>query len=106
MNWTTFMLLLGGIYALYYATIILIDSLRQKNPAALKTAGNELTFSEPVVPLNAAELLADTPATVSPISPGQNLSTPEMIASGGVLLKDVFSLARKEAIVYIKEVSF
>jgi len=29
-----------------------------------------------------------------------------MIASGGVLLKDVFSLARKEAIVYLKEVSF
>ena len=106
MNWTHFLLWLGGLYALYYIALILLDSLRQRNPAALKTAGHELTFSEPVMPFNAVDLLENTNTPTSPISQGQTLSTPEMIASGGVLLKDVFSLARKEAIVYIKEVSF
>lgn len=106
MNWTHFLLWLGGIYALYYTANILIDSLRNKNPVALKSAGHELIFSEPIVPQNAVELLESTAAPTSPEKTGQPPSAPEMIASGGVLLKDVFSLARKEAIVYIKEVSF
>ncbi|QEM03681.1 hypothetical protein DIU31_009200 [Mucilaginibacter rubeus] len=106
MNWTTFLLWLGAIYALYYTAIILFESLNHKDPAATKTAAHELTFSEPVVPLNAVELFGGNTAPSSPISQGPKLSAPEMIASGGVLLKDVFSLARKEAIVYLKEVSF
>jgi len=106
MNWTHFLLWLGGLYALYYTAIILMDSLKNKNPVALKTAGQELTFSEPITPQNAVELLAGTAAPTSTATSLPQTSTPEMIASGGVLLKDVFSLARKEAIVYIKEVSF
>lgn len=106
MNWTNFLLWLGGLYALYYLLLILLDSIRQKNPAALKAAGHELTFSEPVIPLNAIDLLENKNTPSGPTSKGQTLSAPEMIASGGVLLKDVFSLARKEALVYLKEVSF
>src|ERR1700761_2053822 len=98
MNWTHFLLWLGGLYALYYITLILLDSIRQKNPVALKASGHELTFSEPVIPLNAVDLLENNHTPTSPKSQGQTLSSPEMIASGGVLLKDVFSLARKEAI--------
>lgn len=106
MNWTHFLLWLGGIYALYYTAIILIDSIRNKKPAILKNAGHELTFAEPVTPLNAVDLLENHTVPTSAETTAQPPSAPDMIASGGVLLKDVFSLARKEAIIYIKEVSF
>ena len=100
MNWIHFLLWLAGIYCLYYLTVILLDLATSKNPQA-QAAGHELTFSEQSAPHDAALLLQETEAQSA-----QNLNTPEMIASGGVLLKDVFSLARKEAIVYLKEVSF
>ena len=103
MNWIHFLLWLAGIYSLYYLTIVLLDIAKSKHP---QTAGSvhELTFTEHHEPQDAALLLnqeqaQSTAATAAP-------STPEMIASGGVPLKDVFSLARKEAIVYLKQVAF
>ena len=100
MNWIHFTLWLAGIYFLYYLTIVLLDIAKSKHPQA-HAAGHVLTFSEQHAPHDAALLLQETEAQSA-----HNLDTPAMIASAGVLLKDVFSLARKEAIVYLKEVSF
>ena len=102
MNWIHFLLWLAGIYTLYYLAIVLWDTLKIKTPQGAKGATNELTFSEENTPHNAASLLETEKAQAG----GYTIGTPEMIVSGGVLLKNVFSLARKEAIVYIKEVSF
>jgi len=77
-----------------------MDVAKNKNPQA-QAVGHELTFSEQSAPHDAALLLQESEAQSA-----HDLGTPDMIASGGVLLKDVFSLARKEAIVYLKEVSF
>jgi hypothetical protein len=101
MNWIHFLLWLTGIYCLYYLTVILLDTAKNKRLQTAGAGGHELTFSESSAPHDAALLLQETEAQSA-----QNLGTPAMIASGGVLLKDVFSLARKEAIVYLKEVSF
>lgn len=101
MNWINFTLWLAGVYFLYYLTVILLDTAKNKRLQTAGGSGHELTFSEQHQPHDAALLLQETEAQSA-----QNLGTPAMIASGGVLLKDVFSLARKEAIVYLKEVSF
>ena len=100
MNWTHFLLWLAGIYCLYYLVLILIDAAGGKPAGSLKLANNELTFSEDIVPHEVEHLLAnDQGKSAAKVAP-------EVIASGGVLLKDVFSLARKEVIVYTKQVSF
>jgi len=101
MNWIHFLLWLSGAYFLYYLTVILLDTAKNKSLQSAGSNGHELTFSEHSAPHDAALLLQETEAQSA-----QNLGTPAMIASGGVPLKDVFSLARKEAIVYLKEVSF
>ena len=101
MNWIHFLLWLSGAYFLYYLTVILLDTAKNKSLQSAGSNGHELTFSEHSAPHDAALLLQETEAQSA-----QNLGTPAMIASGGVLLKDVVSLARKEAIVYLKEVSF
>lgn len=100
MNWTHFLFWLAGIYCLYYLVLIFIDATGGKPAGALKLATNELTFSEDIVPHEAEHLLANDPvkSTVK--------AAPEVIASGGVLLKDVFSLARKEVIDITRKVSF
>jgi len=100
MNWTHFLLWLAGIYCLYYLVLIFIDVAGGKPTSALKLATNELTFSEDIVPHEAEHLLADDPVKSAA------KAAPEVIASGGVLLKDVFTLARKEVIDITKKVSF
>jgi hypothetical protein len=100
MNWTHFLLWLAGIYCLYYLVLILIDAAGGKQSGALKLATNDLTFSEDIVPHEAEHLLTNEQVKSAA------KAAPEIIASGGVLLKDVYSLARKEVIVYTRQVSF
>ena len=100
MNWIHFLLWVGGIYCLYYLANILLDLAGGKQPGSLKLATNELTFSENIVPHEAEHLLENDQGKSAA------KTAPEVIASGGVLLKDVFSLARKEVIVYTRQVSF
>lgn len=104
MNPIHFSIWLAGIYFLYYLIIVLLDMAGSKRLPAAGAAGHELTFSGQPPPQDAALLLGEKMAQATAASAAP--STPEMIASGGVPLKDVFGLARKEAIVYLKEVAF
>ncbi len=101
MNWIHFVLWLAGIYFLYYLIVVLLDFTINRRRQSVGGPAHDLTFSGQPAPQDAALLLQETEA-----QSGQGLSTPEILASGGVLLKEVFGLARKEAIVYLKEVSF
>jgi len=97
MNWLHFIFWTAGIYLLYYPAMILYD-LKTSGTAAPKSALNELTFSESVLPQQVEHLPdkpAEEPKTKSPI-----------IASGGVTLKNLFGLCREEAIIYTRPVSF
>ena len=100
MNWIHFLLWVAGIYCLYYLVIILLDLTGNQNPGSLKPATNELTFYESIMPHEAEKLLENDHPKSAVKAPS------EMIASGGVLLKDVFILARKEVIDITRQVSF
>lgn len=107
MSWIHFLLWVLGIYILYYLAMILWDVSRPRGGRSLVTGGPELTFSESRTPKIAADSVsADSNTSPEPRAAETGMVLPEVIASGGVLLKDVFSLARKEVIVYTRQVSF
>ena len=93
MTWIKFALWLCGLYIFYYLLIILWDIMKNRMPS---TKGNlhELTFSEHVSPVSA----------MPEFNEGEYEDP--VISSGGVSLKQMFSLAREEAIEYIRPVSF
>jgi hypothetical protein len=96
MNWIHFFIWVAGIYTLYYLAVILIDLAGTKNvPAGALT--NELTFSEEVP----TQKLEHQPEEKTKYADG-----PAVIASGGVKIKELFSLARQQLIVYTKSVSY
>lgn len=108
MNWLHFFFWVAGIYALYYLAVILADLAGGKNKAA-KSLSPELTFSEaaPPVLLNYnAEVEADRDEIHSGSGATAKTQAPEVIASGGVSLRDLFSLARKDAIIYTNAVGY
>lgn len=93
MNWIKFILWLGGLYTVYYLTLIAWDHLRN-NRVIEESDIHELSFSEEV---NAVVL---TPELTS-----ADIAS-SIYASGGVSLKNMFNLCRDEAVDYIKQVSF
>jgi arginine exporter protein ArgO len=93
MTWIKFALYLGGIYLMYYGAIIFWDYLRSgKQPQDERS--HELSFEEPV------EAIREVPDT-SPQVYGSSV-----LSSGGVSLKQLFNLAREEAIEFTRPVSF
>lgn len=94
MNWLHFSYWVSGIYMLYYLVIILTDLARGRSPT--KFSENELSFSEHQKP----ELLNPEDHAPSP------KPEPSMIASGGIGLKEIFTMSRKDMLVYIRAVSY
>ena len=110
MNWLHFLIWVAGIYLLYYLVNILIDAAGSGRSPADHSLTNELTFSEAVQPKrlehepetenkkNNKPGVYETGAKLKPVS--------EVIASGGVPIRDLFNLVRQEAIIYTRAVSF
>jgi len=93
MTWIKFAIWLCGIYAAYYAIIIIWDFLRSGQTPDAKDA-RELTFVEDVEPI---KFKSDAVNEYKGSS---------LMSSGGVSLKQMFSLAREEAIEFTRAVSF
>jgi len=93
MNWIKFSLWLLGIYTLYYAFLICWDRW-ETNKTALSDEENELTFVEHMEP----KIVGAKSGRLVPESP--------IVSSGGVTLKQMFSLAQQEAIEFTRPVSF
>ena len=110
MNWLHFITWVAGLYLSYYLVNILLDVAGSKRSPADKSLTNELTFSEEVQ----TQRLIHEPEKESPKSnpivntktDRKNQAKPEVMASGGVSLKDLFNLARQESIIYTRPVSF
>ena len=102
MNWLHFFLWIAGLYALYYLVVILMDLAGAAGKPVAGPATNTLTFSEHVAPVQLQHQAAgeNTQGTAT------KKQEREIIASGGVSLKDLFSLARQEAILYTNSVSY
>lgn len=97
MNWTHFLLWLAGGYGLYYLIVILSDVVRSKRHGAASGNPHELTFSEQVTPVQLA---------AQAVQPAKSTNKNEVLGSGGVPITDLFRLAKQEAIIYTRGVSF
>ena len=93
MTWIKFIIWLCGLYVAYYFLIILWDMLKRR-PSSAHPGANELTFAEHIEPVAALPEVTE-PEMGDPV-----------VSSGGVSLKQIFNLAREEAIEYIRPVSF
>jgi hypothetical protein len=93
MTWIKFAIWLCGIYTAYYAGVLFWDYIRSGKTPAAKDA-HELTFVEDFPPV---KLEADSVNEYKGSS---------LMSSGGVSLKQMFSLAREEAIEFTRAVSF
>ena len=92
MTWIKFTTWLCGLYIIYYLGLILWDLMKNRLPAT-KTGSDELSFSEDISPVAA---FSDFPSEASE----------PVMSSGGVTLRQLFNLAREEAIEYIRPVSY
>jgi hypothetical protein len=93
MTWIKFALWLSGIYAAYYAALILWDFMRNgRKPVSGDT--HELTFVEHIEPVRAE---MDSVPEFHPSA---------VISSGGQSLKQIFNLAKEEVIEFTRAVSF
>ncbi|WP_184549834.1 hypothetical protein [Mucilaginibacter sp. FT3.2] len=116
MNWLHFGLWVTGIYILYYLVNILIDNAIASRSPDGKEITKELTFmvdEKPQVMEYKPETIpiVTKSSTSSPVAatvyanPVQK-AEPAIIGSGGVILKDLFNLARQDALIYIRSVSY
>ena len=93
MTWIKFAIWLSGIYLLYYAALIIWDIIRSGH-SPVSAEAHELTFIEHVEPIR---------QDPEPVSEYQGSA---VISSGGVNLKQLFNLAREEAVEFTRAVSF
>jgi hypothetical protein len=94
MTWIQFATWLFGLYAVYYTCLLGWDYWRNSRSNRSGDPG-ELTFEE-------------EPQTVQQVvleNAGHGMVSP-VVSSGGVSVKQAFSLAREETIDYVKAVSF
>ncbi|NQX54460.1 hypothetical protein HQN86_12615 [Pedobacter panaciterrae] len=99
MNWISFLTYLGLGYGAYYFIVFLLDS-RASSGSETGASLPVLTFSETVLPEKVS--LEDFGLEDNNSSAGGAAS----IGMGGVSIKELFNLARKDAIEFTKSVSF
>ena len=110
MNWIQFLLWITGLYMLYYLLVILFDiqnvSIGKRGVAADRALVFE-TEADPilVMPEQPDQESSRNSDPLQSGNLGQALTT-EVIASGGVTVKEIFSLAREDALIYTRAVTF
>ena len=93
MTWIKFALWLSGCYLIYYAAMIFWDFIRNGH-APVSHDSHELTFVEHVEPIRPEP------------EPASEYHGSAVMSSGGVSLKQLFNLAREEAVEFTRSVSF
>lgn len=109
MNWTQFILSLAGIYLIYYLLNLLFDLLRPRPNAGKNSGQQELTFFEDHQPeivmdeVDEGEVVkyeAELPESRQAMPSGILQST------GGVSLKQLFSLAQSDLIEFTRTIPY
>ncbi len=109
MNWTQFLLSLAAVYSLYYLLNVLFDLLRSRGQPAAERSQDELVFSEEHLP---RQVSADEPPAGTTQGPEaepkirQAISSGPLQSTGGVSLKQLFSLAQSDLIEYTKAIPY
>ena len=112
MNWLQFLTYIIGGYLFYYLINIFIDIGFSSTKDSAKPETKVLTFQEAFEPVKIETPPADMPANPEPLIPTEPAvippvkKEPVIIGSGGLSLKDFFNVARQEAILYTRPVSF
>jgi hypothetical protein len=107
MNWTQFLLSLSAIYITYYLFNILFDLLRSKSDQQNGSGPEELTFYEGNVPEPVFEEQQVIEETKLPAPKNrQAISSGKLQSTGGVNLKQLFSLAQSDLIEYTKAIPY
>ncbi len=101
MSWISFLSYLGTAYLLYYLVVFMLDA-RASPHALLQDKAPVLTFPEDVVP----EKLSMEDFMVAGAAGSQGAAGSAVKGTGGVSLKELFNLARNDAIAYTRAVSF
>jgi hypothetical protein len=109
MNWTQFLLSLAAVYSLYYLLNVLFDLLRSRGQPAAEGGQDELVFTEEHQPRHVS---GDEPSAGESQGPDANPKSRQAISSGplqstgGVSLKQLFSLAQSDLIEYTKAIPY
>ncbi|MEJ5993248.1 hypothetical protein WG904_02365 [Pedobacter sp. Du54] len=109
MNWTQFLLSLAAVYCLYYLLNVLFDLLRSREQPASEAGQEELIFSEEHQP---TRISSDGTATslakaaAPEVESRQSISSGQLQSTGGVSLKQLFSLAQSDLIEYTKAIPY
>lgn len=117
MTWIQFFMWMTIVYFVYYGLIILIDGARGGNQGDGFITDNHLTFSEEINPQIVDEDIEydngdgyndDVEFAASPEEDNESIFSADnsITSTGGVLLKDLFRLARAEAIEFTRPVTF
>ena len=109
MNWTQFLLSLAAVYALYYLLNVVFDLLRSRGQPAAEEGQDELVFSEEHEP---RQISSDEPLATqvqnqeAELKSRQAISSGPLQSTGGVSLKQLFSLAQSDLIEYTKAIPY
>jgi len=109
MNWTQFLLSLAAVYSLYYLLNVSFDLLRSRGQPTEDGNQDELVFSEDQQP---RQVYTDQPTAGASQSSDtvpksrQAISSGPLQTTGGVSLKQLFSLAQSDLIEYTKAIPY
>lgn len=109
MNWTQFLLSLAAVYSLYYLLNVLFDLLRSRGQPAAVGGQDVLVFTEEHQP---RQVSADGPSAGEALGldaepkSRQAISSGPLQSTGGVSLKQLFSLAQSDLIEYTKAIPY
>jgi hypothetical protein len=109
MNWTQFLLSLAAVYSLYYLLNVVFDLLRSRGQPVTDGGQDELVFSEEHKP---RQVSTDEPPAGAIQDPNtepksrQAISSGPLQSTGGVSLKQLFSLAQSDLIEYTKAIPY
>jgi len=109
MNWTQFLLSLAAVYSLYYLLNVVFDLLRSRGQPAADGGQDELVFSEAHQPRQVGTDEPPAGATQDPDAEPksrQAISSGPLQSTGGVSLKQLFSLAQSDLIEYTKAIPY
>lgn len=109
MNWTQFLLSLAAVYSLYYLLNFLFDLLRSRGQPANERSQDELVFPEEHQPKQVSSgetVFQESHHSESEPIGRQAISSGPLQSTGGVSLKQLFSLAQSDLIEYTKAIPY
>ncbi len=109
MNWTQFILSLVGIYFIYYLLNLLFDLLRPRQGAAENSGQQELTFFEehqPEIVMDEVEEGEVVKYEAELQESRQAMPSGILQSTGGVSLKQLFSLAQSDLIEFTRTIPY